>query len=181
MAVRHSPSRRFRYALTAAAASIAAVLGLGSCTLSTPFAGEGYSRKRGVTLPDAGESVVVAVTHALLDGSNRRDFDAHSRLVVASLPQHQGYIGHSVRTSIFGNEVWTMTVWRDQHSLDEFMRSPVHTEAIKRGLSAVLRGQFERFDWPREQVPPSWQDVDQHLASIPFIDYAAKRAQRPLP
>jgi hypothetical protein len=58
-----------------------------------------------------------------------------------------------------------MTVWRDKASLDAFVRSEVHTEAIRMGMPAVKTAQFLRFEWPAQDVPPSWGEVERRLSS----------------
>lgn len=149
----------------------ALILSLPSCAISS-----GYSSAQGKPSPSnnsSGESktVMIGITHAIVDGKNRKQFDKHTRLVIKSLPQHDGYVGHRVRTRIFGNEVWTMTVWQDERSLDAFVRAPIHREAIKQGLGGVKSAQFLRFEYPAADVPPSWDEVIERLKSEPFVNY----------
>lgn len=153
----------------------AACAALASCGVATPFRGTGWSASRGVTLPDAGPTVWVGVTNALLDGAKRGPFDRHTRLVLASLPDQEGYIGHSVRGRILGHEVWTMTVWRDADVLEAFIESAVHVEAIRQGLPAVRRAKFVRFEWPADRVPPAWADVLTRLDAATAIEYRTGR------
>lgn len=177
-----TPRRRLRrpaLLILTVAGFIAALFGLPSCQLATPFAGPGYSPSRGVTLPDVGDSVIVAVTHAHLDPDNRRPFDDYTRHVIRSLSDNDGYIGHSVRARVFGHEVWTLTVWRDEPSLDAFVRSPTHRAAIREGLSGVTTAQFMRFTSPTSDVPPRWNSILQRLKSVEFIDYSQPSARSP--
>lgn len=139
--------------------------------LATPFRGPGYAKGQGVTLPHAGDTVVVALTNATLDPDTRRIFDHHTKLVIQSLPGNDGYIGHSVRSRVFGNEVWTVTVWRDQVSAEAFVRSPVHLEAIRAGMIAVKTARFHQFTLPANQVPPPWADIKARLAKVEPIRY----------
>lgn len=141
----------------------------GGCRLATPF--------RGSETPLSPDStVVVAITHAELGGPGRRAFDRYTDKVIQSLPDNDGYVGHAVRGRLFGHEVWTMTVWRDEAATDAFVRSSVHKDAIREGLPAVTRAQFLRFEWPAADLPPSWDEVDQRLESTPFIDYSRDRS-----
>lgn len=117
--------------------------------------------------------MIIGVTNATLDGSKRALFDQHTRNVVRSLPSHDGFIGSSVRTRLMGNEVWTMTVWRDEAALDSFVRSPVHVEAIRKGLPAVIEAKFARFSWPAESVPPKWGEIIERLKTVEPIAYGA--------
>ena len=169
---------RFRNLAIALLGALAASVGFsGGCQLATPFKGTGYSRDEGVTLAGVGDTVCVAITHALLDGDNRSAFDDHTRRVIQSLPTQDGYIGHSVRTRLLGHEVWTMTVWRDEEAMQAFVDSPVHRTAIREGMSAVRSAQFLRLDWPTASVPPSWNEIQQRLQSVETIDYSQRPAQ----
>lgn len=150
---------------------LAALKALTGCQLATPFRGDGYSSRRGVTLDGVGDTVTVGLTNATLDGSRRRAFDDYTQRVVASLPGTPGYIGHSIRTRVLGNEVWTMTVWKDEASLDAFVRSPTHREAIRLGMPAVASAKFHRYTIPVGEVPPSWSDVMAVLEKVEARQY----------
>ncbi len=175
---RGSAHRRLRVsaALLAVLGAAAGLFALSSCEMSTRFAGAGYTKGKGVTLPGVGDTVVVGVTHAVLDPDNRRAFDEHTRRVVRSLPELDGYIGHSLRTRVLGHEVWTMTVWKDDASLNAFVRASTHRTAIREGLSGVRQAQFLRMEIPVDQVPPTWDDILERLKGVPVVDYAARAA-----
>jgi heme-degrading monooxygenase HmoA len=144
------------------AAAALCVVALSGCALATPFRGPGYDEVRGVIAGPPGVTVVVAVTHAVLEG-DRRAFDDHTRRVVESLPRAEGYLGHSIRGRLFGGEVWTMTVWRDGRSLSAFVRSAVHEEAVREGMTAVREARFVRFAVPAGSPPPSWAEALRRL------------------
>lgn len=159
-------------------ASAVGLQSLAGCAIASPFRGPGYERGRGVTMPGTGETVTVGITHAVLDGKTRAAFDDYTNRTIASLPKNDGFIGHSARTRLFGNEVWTMTAWRNEAALEAFSVSPTHLAAIREGLSAVNQAQFLRMQVPKDQVPPSWDDVLARLKDVPVIDYAANRGNR---
>ncbi|MDX2088871.1 MAG: antibiotic biosynthesis monooxygenase [Kofleriaceae bacterium] len=132
------------------------MLALAACAVSRPFAGPGYDRERGVIAPDTGAMVVVALTNATLDGARRHTFDDHTRRVVDSLSSQPGFIGSSLRTRIFGNEVWTMTAWTSEEALDNFVASGVHQTAIENGMAPVRTARFARIKVARTALPLSW-------------------------
>lgn len=154
-----------------AAALALGVLGLSGCALASPFAGTGYDEDRGVINPGAGDRVVVVITQAQLGRADRGEFDDHTRRVIRDLPNHEGYIGHSVRTRVLGDEVWTMTVWRDEAAMERFVTSPVHSAAIRAGLPAVRRAKFVRESWPAWAVPPTWGQALRRLDAEAFVEY----------
>jgi len=156
---------RFRRLLPLAIATLAS-----GCSLATPF-------KSGPAAFQHEGSVFIGVTNARVEGGNRRAFDKHTRLVIRSLGTHEGYMGHSVRSRLLGNEVWTMTVWKDEASLDRFVRSPVHREAMREGTPQVLTAKFDRFEWPSLDSRPTWTAILKRLESVEAVEYAARRTQ----
>jgi heme-degrading monooxygenase HmoA len=122
--------------LTAALPVALATL-LSACQLATPIKGPGIARSGSFAAEKVGPKVFVGVTNAVLGAADRSEFDRHTRRVVKSLPTQAGYVGHSVRTRVFGNEVWTMTIWESHAALTAFVRSPVHQAAMREGLDAV--------------------------------------------
>lgn len=169
---------RFARPLPWIAAGLLAVLAtaalLPGCQISTNFRGPGYSSDAGVTLADDDDEVVVVVTYAQLDNTRRAPFDAHSELVIESLAAQPGHIGHSRRKRLFGTEAWTMTIWRDEAAVEQFLSSPTHRAAIRAGQGALERAKFERFNWPRNAVPPTWDEVDARLERAPWLDYRTR-------
>jgi heme-degrading monooxygenase HmoA len=153
---------------------------LPSCTVSTPFGGAGYSKSKGVTLPDAPEYVVVGVTHAALRGRFAGTFREQTLRVLDTMDTHDGAIGHSARFRVLGKEAWTMSVWRDEAALDAFVRSPVHRTAMREGTPAMSSAKFMRFTWPAKDVPPTWAAVLEKLQSVDAVEYAQSPAtERP--
>ena len=150
---------KFRIGLVAGAFAL-----LGGCTISTPFKGPGYDRDDGVTGDRSGATVVVALTHAVL-GPERRNFDRGVDRVVDSLAQQPGLIGSSLRRELFGNEAWTMTVWRDAAALDAFVRSSVHQQAIRDGAGDLAGANFSRFELPAAALPIDWETALDYLAA----------------
>lgn len=159
-------------------AAAAGLVGLSACEVATPVRGPGLDARAGVTLPEAGENVVVVVTHAVLDASKRGPFDEYTRKVAESLPRNPGFIAYSLRTRLLGAEVWTMTMWVSDDAADSFTVSPTHRAAIREGMAAVKSAQFLRFEWPRSSRPPSWSEIKRRLASAPTIDYGAAATRR---
>jgi len=159
---------------------VVALATLPCCTVTTPFAGAGYSKSKGVTLPDAPEHVVVGVTHALLHERFGGTFKEHTLRVLDSMETHNGAIGHAARFRLFGKEVWTVSVWRDEQGLNSFVRSPIHREAMRAGSPAMVSAQFLRFTWPAKDLPPPWSVVLDKLQQADVTDYAqAVTTERP--
>ncbi len=153
---------------------VVTVIWLPACEMRTSFRGPGYDRAKGVTLPDAPQRVVVALTYATLDRATRGPFDSHSVGIVKRMDEHPGLIGYSVRVQFFGDEIWTMSVWRDHESVDAFVASRIHQDAIDNGMPAVRVAKFHRFEVPAESIPPSWAEIERILAELPAKDYEVR-------
>lgn len=123
---------------------------LGGCTIATPY------RSLPGQAAEPGETRVVALTHAVLDPATRRDFDRQTEKIFNVLGQQPGIVGYSVRRQLFGNEVWTMTVWRDEASRARFVTSQMHRDGIADGGKAVRQGRFVRIEVPAAEAPIPW-------------------------
>ena len=107
-----------------------------ACEISTPFSGPGYERGRGVA-PDVGDTVILALTHAVLDPKKRKPFDRYIGQVADGIEEHSGLVGFSMGKQLFGDEVWTVSVWSDREALSGFVRSDLHRAAMDAGRPAV--------------------------------------------
>jgi len=126
------------------------------CTISTPFSGPGFEPGKGVTL-EGTDPVVVSLTYAELrkDRRLRSTFWEYVDKVEASLQGRPGFIGYSKRTIVFGHKAWTMTVWADNASLNEFVSSDVHRTAIRNAMGALATADFARLELKRDELPLS--------------------------
>ena len=122
-----------------------------------PFGGPGFDRHHGVTLQGAGDTVVVAITHAVVSRKNgaRSAFSRHLWRVVDSLPEHEGFIGYSVRRELFGRDAWTLSAWIDEAAMERFVESPVHRQAVEAGTLESAR--FARIELATDELPLGWQ------------------------
>lgn len=136
--------------------------GLRRLTIGTPFEGPGIDAP---ATDDAGDTVLVALTHGRLGPGERRAFDRHTQRVYASLAQRPGFVGGAIRREIFGRQVWTMTAWVDERSLVEFIRSSHHHDAIQETGGLFVHTQFVRTVVPRRELPLTWDRALEVLAS----------------
>jgi heme-degrading monooxygenase HmoA len=134
-----------------------ALLMLSAFTFGTPFrTAEGFDE-----IP-ANTYVTVGITHVITGNDKAKNdiFWDHTMRVVDSLASHKGYLGHKIRRQFFGNEAWTMTVWEDEASLQNFVVGKRHQDAIKNGLDALVKARFVRFKITKSGIPISWDDAE---------------------
>ncbi|HEX4871293.1 MAG TPA: antibiotic biosynthesis monooxygenase family protein [Nevskiaceae bacterium] len=161
--------RRWRSRLAGSAAVLIGALGLGACSIGTPY--------RSLEGPAAGGERVVALTHARLgeDAAARGRFWEGVWRVEGALARQPGLVGHRLRRSLLGREVWTMTVWQDEASLEAFVRSPLHQQAMREGVAALSFIETARLRLPAERLPPSWDEAEAALAAQGRAGYAPPR------
>lgn len=137
--------------------SLGLLSALPGCAIGYPFQGPGFVD--GKVSPDCPEAVVV-VTHAVLDAEKRDAFDDHIGRVaehLQGLPPSSGLIGFSLRKELFGDQVWTLSAWRDEAALRAFMGSPVHREAMRAGEPAIRLFRTHTFRVAGSELPLGWK------------------------
>ncbi|MEO1118461.1 MAG: hypothetical protein AAFX75_11340 [Pseudomonadota bacterium] len=136
------------------AAVLTLAFGASACTISTPYRTAASSDERG-------DTVFVSVTHAVVkeNRASRRLFFEYVENVEESLPASPGYVGFSKRMVLFGNDAWTMTVWKDEASLERFVRSDAHQIAIRNAFVALESARFARVEMAADDAPLSWEQA----------------------
>jgi heme-degrading monooxygenase HmoA len=131
----------------------AMLLGLGGCTIATPFK----------LLPPAADSAPssdaiahVSITFAKVDVQNRGRFDAYVARLSRILPNQPGLIGYSLRQELFGDELWTVTAWQSNAARTAFVRGELHLEAIREGGPALIDTRFARAEIKIRDLPLAW-------------------------
>ena len=118
--------------------------------------------KRGVAV-NAGENdqVVIGLTYIKTGGSwsKNRLFWKWVRQVYKTMEKHDGIIAYGISREIFGKQGWTISVWQDDKSLNNFVQSDIHQQAIKQGMPALVKTSFTRLTTHKDNTPLSWQKV----------------------
>jgi quinol monooxygenase YgiN len=138
---------------------------LGGCTVSKPFSRPANQERPTQADQQADSTLLVALTHAVLS-EDREPFDRYTRMLVDEMEKQPGLYGYSVRKELLGDEVWTMTVWYDKASLERFIYSDIHQQAIQAAMPAVIATRFLRFEVPQDEAPPRWNDALERLSKV---------------
>lgn len=132
---------------------------ISNCTIATPF-----QKNDRLKLSDLKKQtlVVVAITEVEIKGSFslRSIFWNRVSSVRSSLAENEGYLGGAIRRELFGNRAWTMTVWKDEISLDRFVESVEHERAMREGGPAVTKSKFYRGYKQWQEIPLSWETAE---------------------
>lgn len=155
-------------AWVAAVVSTAAVLlVVGGCKVGYPFRGPGYDSERGVVHPDAGKTVLVVVTRGDTEAGRGDTFADDLRAVMDSMSEQDGLIGYAVRRELVGSRVWTMSVWINRASMERFVRSAAHRDAMASGSIAENSFMSTTAEIDASRVPPGWTEAERMLEGRP--------------
>ncbi|MEO1481197.1 MAG: antibiotic biosynthesis monooxygenase [Myxococcota bacterium] len=139
---------RLRRRLLRVLAPFAAGFGAAACVIGTSW--KTVNRVEG--------PVLVSLTHAVLDGDKREDFDEYVFIVADAMERGNipGLVGFRIRKELFGDEVWTMSAWESEEALADFVRSDVHRKAMRVGRPAIVRMKTRRLTVDGAEVPIGW-------------------------
>lgn len=131
-----------------------------SCAVGTPFQ-KNSKLDESVLKPET--LVTVALTEVDISGSYSVKSVFWDRVgsVRSSLESNPGFLGGSIRREIFGSRAWTMTIWKDEQSLENFVESREHERAMKEGGPAVRKAKFYRGKKMWKEIPLSWDIAEQ--------------------
>lgn len=137
-----------------------------SCVVGSPFKKSAQSKELNLS---EDRPVVLVVSEANIQGNPWTQilFWKNTSAVNRDLDNNKGFLGGSIRRQLFGSRAWTMTVWLDEDSLENFIYSPVHDKAIQESKSALKRTNFYRREILWKEVPLSWESAIQELESNP--------------
>lgn len=124
-----------------------------ACQVSTPFKETSLRAQ----LP-SGTKVIVVVTEAVVAAEKPQNpqFWKHVTDLREHMVEQPGLVGFSVRRSLFGHRAWTMTIWADEQSINQFVASPRHQEAISESMDELQAANFARFEVSLNELPVSW-------------------------
>jgi heme-degrading monooxygenase HmoA len=104
-----------------------------------------------------GDLLLAVVTYARIRRGVRLRFTWHAWRVLRTLGGTPGLVLRANRVQPFGNEAWTLTVWRDESALQAFDTSPSHREAVARSRELLSHFQSQRFAVTRGELPIAWK------------------------
>ena len=137
---------------------------LSGCKLGTPFRGPAFEKSSSAAAV-SDQTVVVGLTHIVVgkDRNKAKAFWQQVMKVNAAMEVQPGYLGGAIRRQLLGKQGWTMSVWQDQASLDAFVDSALHQEAMRIGMPGLARSRFARVQIPLSEMPLSWARAEEIL------------------
>jgi hypothetical protein len=80
-------------------------------------------------------------------------------MVQEQLEDARGLVGYSMRAQLLGKKAWTLSVWTDEGSLQEFVRKPPHADTMRKSIIQPGKSRFVRYALAGSKVPPSWDEA----------------------
>jgi heme-degrading monooxygenase HmoA len=134
---------------------IALVSPLAACAVSTPFRWPGLALVRAA----GSREVLLVLTSAEVAPEHRASFRERTLQVAGTMEGADGLVGWSIRTQLFGGEVWTATVWTSPEAAAAWSRSPVHQAAIAAQQGGFHGLRLKRLWLPADDLPLDWARV----------------------
>jgi heme-degrading monooxygenase HmoA len=168
---RRSPALRLTFgtALLALAALAGCEYVSADGWIYSPFEGPGFSMQDGLTVDLPGEhQYIVATTYLPIQQTPEATelFSGHMQALQAELDAGpDGLIGYSLATTVLGDEVRTLSVWRDADALFAFTLGPAHSAAIDDAAAIEQPGTAKVFNWTAtaDELPPRWDDARERI------------------
>jgi len=132
---------------------------------SMPFAGPGV--RHGALVPG---QYLMATTYLRLRGDRSELFNELVGPVVADITTRDGLIALRTASSEACGVARTLTVWRDEAAMLEFVVGKPHARAMQ-SIYDLSRGGSVAAQWTGDQSAASWEAAAEHLATTDHAEY----------
>jgi quinol monooxygenase YgiN len=86
-----------------------------------------------------------------------------TRRLWSGISQVDGLVGWSLRADVARGRLATLTAWRDEASLDAFVRGEAHAATVAETTGWMRASAFARWSTPGAELPPGWADANRRL------------------
>ena len=140
--------------------AVTAAVAARSIYVGYDFRGPGYVEGHGVRLEGAGQHAIVVITYGRVGAGRGGDFRERLDEVIQSMNDQPGLIGFAARKRLWGDEVWTLSAWRDRDALHAFLYGAPHAEAM--ASNAVMPSSFRSVELELETsaLPLDWDRAE---------------------
>lgn len=113
---------------------------------------------------DAPGRVLVVMTYAQLRWTGRAAFIESSIRISGKLPAVPGVLANEQGIRWFGSEVWTISAWRTEKHMLDFLYGREHGRAMRQGAAALREMKTFRLHCAPDAVPTGWDSLKKVLA-----------------
>ena len=86
-------------------------------------------------------------------------FLRYSSEVRAQLKESDGLVGYSLLAQLFRRRFWTLSVWRDEQALMDFVRKLPHRKVMGDLQGHMGKTEFARWKISSSSIPSSWKEA----------------------
>lgn len=151
------------------------ILVLSACSKAvpeeTPFEGPGYnSETNTLVLQDTPLVVALTELHVKNAPGPGKRFGEHADAVGTHLygDEPAGFVGGSFR-NVGKLQWWTMSVWTDEASMNDFVLSEPHASAMTELAQVSSAARSTHLDFPAGGPPPSWDWALDQLEEVDWL------------
>jgi quinol monooxygenase YgiN len=91
-------------------------------------------------------------------------FFYHTVLVAKQLASAQGLLGYSVLAHPFSKRFWTLSAWKDEAALRDFVQHPLHVRIMTAIAPHMDQTKFWRWTVKGSQLPLGWDEALRRFA-----------------
>ena len=91
------------------------------------------------------------------------DFFRFSLQTHRQLKTTPGVIGYCLEAKPFSRKFWTLSVWEDQKSLNNFVRQIPHSQIMQALAPHMGKSQFARWSVTHAEIPLDWSSAKARL------------------
>ena len=106
---------------------------------------------------------LVATTYLRMQPNRRALLIELTSPVIADAAQREGLMGMTFGTSAACNSARTLTVWRDEEAMLDFVVGPTHARVMAQ-TSQISRGGSLGTHWTGDETSANWEAAADHLA-----------------
>ncbi len=133
---------------------------------ASPFAGPAFDPDTGVLLEPLPTPHVVATTVGwpVPDAPGLEEFGTRIEEITMNIFTRDGFLGVSLGGSDVCGSARTLSIWRDEAALMEFVYTPPHGDSFGLVRPDLIQG-WETMHWVETEssAPPSWVAAKAHL------------------
>jgi heme-degrading monooxygenase HmoA len=131
----------------------------------SPFAGPGWDAEMGALKEPLQDEYIASTTLLVLRPETVQDFIATVGTMVPVLEANPGIVGYSLAQSMKCGTARTLTVWRDEAAMMQFVMSDEHVAGMSKAGEYSSTGTVTSWKLPRAEVPVTWEAAMARVAA----------------
>ena len=85
--------------------------------------------------------------------------------IMRALKSSDGLVGYSLKADLLRKTFWTVSAWRDDAAVVEFVSSDTHRAAMVRLQPHIVQPWIETLTVSGSELPPKWSEIARRIGS----------------